>query len=126
MKLKSISDDFRKEIIDWCKYNYGGNLIGLALFDPTGMDANYPSSDINVLMVVGVAPENARDRYEIVTEELMQTIARNRSLSCRVQTIDELKMLADLGLPLFDIYLRDAEIIFDPKKILENERAKLK
>ncbi len=125
MEPNSVSDEFRRDIINWCEYNYGGNLVALAIFDPTSVDSSYPHGEINVLMVVEIAPGNVRDRYEIVTEELMQTIARDKSLSCRVQTIGELDMLAEMGLPLFEIYLRDAEIIYDPKKILETERAKL-
>jgi len=121
-----ISDDFRTDIINWCQYNYGNNLVALALFDPSSVDGSYPRSDINVLMVVNIAPEDTRERYELVTEMLMQNIAGDRSLACRVQTIGELNMLAELELPLLDIYLRDMEILYDPDKFLENERNKLK
>ncbi len=126
MDIKSISDEFRRDILNWCQYNYGGNLVALALFDPTSVETSYPYSDINVLMVVNMAPENARDRYEVVTEELMQTIVSNKSLTCRVQTVGELNMLVELRLPLLDIYLHDAAILYDPKNILETERANLK
>jgi len=126
MNQSMFSNDFRTEIINWCQYHYGGNLVALALFDPTHTDPPYPRSDINVLMVVNMAPDDARERYEMVTEMVMQNIARDKSLSCRVQTIGELNMLAELGLPLLEIYLRDVEIIYDPKKILEGERSNLK
>jgi len=126
MKRFQVSDEFRTDIINWCQYNYGGNLVALALFDPASVDASYPHSDINVLMIVNMAPEDVRERYELVTEMLMQNIARDKSLTCRVQTVGELNMLAELSLPLFDIYLRDAEIIYDPKEILETERANIK
>jgi len=122
---EQISDDFRRDIINWCQYNYGNNLVALALFEPSSVDASYPRSDINVLMVVNMAPEDTRERYELVTEMLMQNIAHNKSLTCRVQTIGELNMLAELELPLLDIYLRDMEILYDPDGFLENERNKL-
>jgi len=126
MNHKTVSEEFRTEITNWCKYNFGGNLVALALFDPTSVDTSYPHSDINVLMVVNMAPEDARERYEMVTEMLMQNLARDKSLTCRVQTVGELNMLAELELPLFEIYLREVEIIYDPKKVLEDERANLK
>jgi len=126
MNRNSISEEFVTDIINWCQYNYGGNLVALALFDPTIVDSSYPHSDINVLMVVHMAPENVRDRYEVVTEELMQTIARDKPLSCRVQTVGELNMLASLGLPLLNIYLHDAEIIHDPQNVLLSVRENLR
>jgi len=126
MNHSQASAEFITDIINWCQYHYGENLVALALFDPTSVDSSYPHSDINVLMVVNTAPENERECYEMVTEMLMQNIARDKSLACRVQTIGELNMLAELGLPLFEIYLRNVEIVYDPKKILEIERANLR
>jgi len=126
MNHSPVSVEFLTDIINWCQYHYGENLVALALFDPTSVDSSYPHSDVNVLMVVNTAPENERERYELVTEMLMQNIARDTSLACRVQTVSELNMLAELGLPLFEIYLRDVESVYDPKKILETERANLK
>lgn len=79
-----------------------------------------------MLMVVNMAPEDTRERYELVTEMLMQNIAGDNSLACRVQTIGELNMLAELELPLLEIYLRDMEILYDPDKFLQNEQNKLK
>ena len=126
MHRDQISDDFRRDIINWCQYNYGNNLVALAVFDPSSVDVSYPSSDINMLMVVNMAPEDTRERYELVTEMLMQNIAGDNSLACRVQTIGELNMLAELELPLLEIYLRDMEILYDPDKFLQNEQNKLK
>ena len=125
MNLKHITEDFRTDIINWCKYNYRGNLVALAVFDPSGVDPKYPNSDINMLMVVNMAPEDSRERYELITEMVMRNIARDKSLSCRVQTVGELKMLSELGLPLFEIYLHDIEVLYDPEKVLETERSKL-
>ena len=126
MNRDQISNDFRTDIINWCQYNYGNNLVALAVFDPSSVDASYPRSDINVLMVVNMAPEDARERYELVTEMVMQNIAGDISLACRVQTTGEMTMLGELELPLLDIYLRDMEVLYDPNKFLENERNKLK
>jgi len=125
MDLKHITDDFRTDIINWCQYNYRGNLIALAVFDPAKVDPKYPHSDINILLVVNKASEDSRERYELITEMVMKNIAGDKSLACRVQTVDELNMLAEMGLPLFEIYLRDMEVLYDPGKILEIEKKKL-
>jgi len=125
MNRSQASDEFRLDLVSWCQYNYGDNLIGLAVFDPTRVDASYPRRDINILMVVNMAPENERERYELVNEMLIQNLARGKSLTCRMQTVGELNMLASLKLPLLDIYLRDAEIIHDPQNVLATVRENL-
>jgi len=87
MNRSQASDEFRLDLVTWCQYNYGDNLIGLAIFGPTRVDASYPRRDINILMVVNMAPENERERYELVNEMLIQNLARGKSLICRMQTV---------------------------------------
>ena len=118
--------EFDRDLVSWCKHHFDENLVALGLFDPLGVDPTYPRGDLNVLIVVNMAPENERERYDIVTEMLVQNLAPGKTLKSRLQTTGELNMLASLKLPLLEIYLRDIEIIHDPQKLLESARANLK
>jgi len=50
---------------------------------------------------------------------LIQNLAADKSLTCRVQTMGELNVLASLQLPLIDIYMSELEILYDPRKLLK-------
>jgi len=113
-----IPDEIRRDILEWCQYHFENNLVGLAFFDPTQVDPSYPKGEINVLVAVHLAPEETRERYDLISEMLIKNLAAGHSLTCRVQTAGELSMLSTLQLPLIEIYLRHAEIIYDPQQIL--------
>ena len=119
------SREFNRDLINWCKHHFEQNLIAVGLFNPAQVNEKFPSGDINVLVVLNIAPENERERYDLVTEMLIQNLASGNSLTCRVQTMGELRVLASLQLPLIDIYLSDIEILYDPKKLLAKERESL-
>jgi hypothetical protein len=114
------SDGFTTELAEWCRYHFTQNLVSIGLFDPRKTDPSYPSSDVNVLIVLRMAPKNERERYDLITEMLVKNLAPGRSLTCRVQTVEELDMLAELRLPLLNIYLNEIEIVYDPKNVLKN------
>jgi hypothetical protein len=115
-------NEFNRDLVAWCKHHFDENLVALGLFDPSKVNEKYPCGDINILIVLNMAPENERERYDIVTEMLVQNLAPKKTLICRVQTMGELHVLSNLQLPLIDIYLSDIEILHDPRKFLENER----
>ena len=117
--------EFRRDLVNWCKHHFNENLVAVGLFNPSKVNSKYPHGDINVLIVLNMAPENERDRYDLVTEMLVQNLAPNKMLTCRVQTMGELNVLASLQLPLIDIYMNDLEILHDPKKLLIKERDSL-
>ena len=125
MNRDSIMDEFRTDLVNWCKHHFDENLVAVGLFNPSKVNAKFPSGDINVLIALNMAPENERERYDLVTEILVQNLVPNKTITCRVQTMGELNVLSDLQLPLIDIYMRDIEILYDPRKLLETERDKL-
>jgi len=118
-------DDFNRDLIAWCKHHFDENLVAVGLFDPSKVNVKYPSGDINVLIVLNMASENERERYDLVTEMLVQNLAPKKTLTCRVQTMGELQVLADLQLPLIDIYMSEIEILHDSRKLLEGVRDSL-
>ena len=115
-------DEFNRDLVAWCKHHFDENLVAVGLFDPLKVNAKYPRGDINLLIVLNMAPENERERYDLVTEMLVQNLAPKKTLLCRVQTMGELHVLSNLQLPLIDIYMSDIVILYDPRKFLENER----
>lgn len=121
----NIPSETRRDVLEWCKYHFENNLVGLAFFDPAPVDDNYPSGDLNLLIVVHVAPEETRERYELVTQMLVRNLAPSQTMTCRVQTAGELNLLAQMRLPLLAIYLHEAEIIYDPQKVLTESRSTL-
>jgi len=125
MSISRIDEEFTRDLVNWCKHHFSENLVALGLFDPSQVNTEYPHSDINVLIVLNMAPENERERYDLVTEILVQNLAPDKSLACRVQTLGELSVLSDLHLPLIDIYLSDISILYDPRKRLASERDNL-
>jgi len=119
------SSEFNRDLVNWCKHHFDENLVAVGLFNPTKVNPKYPSGEINVLIVLNMAPENERERYDLVTEMLIQNLAEDKTFTCRVQTIGELNVLSTLQLPLIDIYMSDIEILHDPSKTLELEHGKL-
>ena len=113
-----VPDESRTTILQWCQSHYGDNLVGLAFFDPRVADPHYPSGDINVLLIVRSAPAEARERYDVVAEELVKNLIPEKSLTCRIQTAGELYDLVMLRLPLAEIYLTELEIAYDPHNVL--------
>jgi len=122
METAFNSKEFNRDLVNWCKHHFEKNLVAVGLFDPTKVSQKYPHGDINVLIVLNMAPENERDRYDMVTEMLVQNLAPDKTLMCRVQTMGELTVLSNLQLPLIDIYMSDLVILHDPRKLLEMER----
>jgi len=112
------ASEFNRDLVNWCKHHFGENLIGVGLFDPARVRSSYPRGDINVLVVLDSAPENERERYDLITEMLVQNLAPNKMLTCRVQTREEMNDLAEMKLPLLKIYTTKVDILFDPKNIL--------
>lgn len=119
------SSEFNRDLVDWCKHHFDENLVAVGLFNPSKVNKKYPSGDINVLIVLNMAPESERERYDLVTEMLVQNLVPDKTLICRVQTMGELSVLSTLRLPLIDIYMSDIAILYDPKKILESEQDNL-
>jgi len=111
--------EFNRDLVNWCKHHFDQNLVAIGLFNPSKVNKKYPSGDINVLVVLNMAPENERERYDLITEMLIQNLAADKTLTCRVQTMGELNVLASLQLPLIDIYMSDLEILHDPRKLLK-------
>ena len=122
MNKSFVGGEFNTDLVDWCKHHFQENLVAVGLFDPLRVNAKYPRGDINVLIVLNMAPENERERYDLVTEMLVQNLVPDRTLTCRVQTMGELHVLADLQMPLINIYMNDLAILHDPRKFLETER----
>ncbi len=125
MEIAFDANEFKRDLVNWCKHHFDSNLVAIGLFDPAGVNKKYPRGDINVLVVLDMAPENERERYDLITEMLVQNLAPDKTIVCRVQTIGELNVLANLQLPLIDIYLSDAEILHDPRKSLNAIRDSL-
>jgi hypothetical protein len=125
MNRSFLKDEFDRDLIDWCKHHFDENLVAVGLFDSSRVNPKYPCGDINVLVVLNMAPENERERYDLVTEMLVQNLAPGKTLTCRVQTMGELNVLSSLQLPLIDIYLSEIAILYDPQKLLEAERDNL-
>jgi len=119
------SEEVRVALIDWCQYYYGGNLVSLALFDPTPVVTDYPHGEVNILVGLQTAPDQERKRYEQVGEILLKNLIADKAVTCRIQTIEELDTLAQLKLPLLAVYLQYADIIYDPKGTLQSVQAKL-
>jgi len=113
------SREFNRDLVNWCKHHFDQNLVAVGLFNPSKVNKKYPSGDINVLVALNIAPENERERYDLITEMLIQNLAADKSLTCRVQTMGELNVLASLQLPLIDIYMSELEILYDPRKLLK-------
>jgi hypothetical protein len=115
----------RQSILDWCRYHYADNLLGVAFFDPARVNAAYPRGDINVLVVLEQAPAEERERYDAKIDIVLKRLAASQRVMCRIQTAAELQAIQELGLPVLDIYLRQAEVAHDPHLLLQNARASL-
>ena len=50
------SNEFRRDLVNWCKHHFDENLVAAALFNPSKVNTKYPSGDINVLVVLNMAP----------------------------------------------------------------------
>ena len=114
------NNEFKRDLVNWCKHHFNENLVAVGLFNPAKVNSKFPSGDINVLIVLNMAPENERERYDLVTEILIQNLAEDKTFTCRVQTAGELNVLSSLQLPLIDIYMSDVELLYDPRKVLES------
>lgn len=121
----NIVPEIREVILQWCQYHYKDNLAGLAFFDPLAASAGYPRGDINLLMVLHSSPDNDRKRYDKVTQVLVSNLVLDQDVICRVQTVEELHLLAAMKLPLLNIYLQKAQIIYDPQQVLCQSQAAL-
>jgi len=119
------SSEFKRDLINWCKHHFDENLVAVGLFNPAQVNSKYPRGDINVLIILNMAPENERERYDLVTEMLIQNLAEDKTFTCRVQTSGELRVLSNLQLPLIDIYMSELEILHDPAKVLQTEHDNL-
>lgn len=121
----NVPYNIRKRIIDIYKAYYQADLAGLVIFDPTPMDANFPHGEINILLVLHSASLQEQDRYDKVGETLIKHLVPDENMTCRIQTIDELKILAALKMPLVEIYLKHALIIYDTENTLHALQAAL-
>lgn len=121
----SLSDEARRDLLEWCQHHYQSNLAGLVIFDPTLVNAPYPRGDLNILLVLDSAPPRERERQETVAKMVLQVVASSRSLVCRVQTVEEINLLAQMKLPVLEIYLREAEILYDRDESLRAIRSSL-
>ena len=122
----NISDEKIQEILDWVAYNYSSGVEALAFFDPRGVTIDYPSEDVNILLVLNDVSESTRDRYQLLSGGVLDVIlGMEVTTQCRIQTYEELQMLADMQLPLLDIYLKDSFIAYDPNNFLANLYAQI-
>ncbi len=117
--------DVYKEIVRWCHYHYQDNLVGLAFYDPAATNQEFPRGDINLLLLLRTAPADARERYDAKTEVVLRNLAPSHKFVCRIQTVSEIEALAELKLPLLEIYLREVDIVYDPQGILQATRTTL-
>src|SRR5262245_34898520 len=107
----NLGQYLRRHLVEWCQFHYQKNLDGLCLFDPTAVRADFPHSDINVLLVLKHAPQLARERYDAAAEVLMKAVIPGRKVLCRIQTVEEMEILHEMRLPLLNIYLTHVEIL---------------
>lgn len=112
MKLP-VSAETCQDLLEWCRHHYQRNLAGLVIFDPAPVNAQYPRSDLNILLVLDSAPALERERQETVAKMVLAVVAASHDLICRVQTVEEINALAQMKLPVLEIYLREAEILYD-------------
>lgn len=112
MKLP-VSAETRQDLLKWCQHHYQSNLAGLVIFDPAPVNAQYPRGDLNILLVLDSAPPLERERQETVAKMVLAVVAASSNLVCRVQTVEEINTLAQMKLPVLEIYLREAEILYD-------------
>jgi len=68
METTFNGSEFNRDLVNWCKHQFEQNLVAVGLFDPLKVNQNYPRGDINVLIVLNMAPESEGDRYDLVTE----------------------------------------------------------
>jgi len=121
----NVPYNIRKRILDIYKAYYQTDLAGLVIFDPTPVDENFPHGEINILLVLHSASLQEQDRYDKVGETLIKHLVPDENMMCRIQTIDELKTLAELKMPLLEIYLKHALIIYDAEGALHALQADL-
>jgi hypothetical protein len=123
----SVSQEILTETVNWAKYHYGNRFKGLAFFNPAAASVTYPSSDHNLLLVLANAPVTARERYQEIADIVLGVIfGGSENVRCAIQTPDEMQILAEMGLPLLNIYLQDCVIAADPNHLLERLRSGLK
>ena len=121
----NIVSEIREVILQWCHYHYKDNLAGLAFFEPRAANGDYPRGDINLLMLLYTSPDEDRKRYDKVTQVLVNNLVLDKDIVCRVQTVTELDLLAEMKLPLLAIYLQHTEIFYDPQGVLCKAHATL-
>lgn len=121
----NIPQTLTRTLNEWCQFYYGKQLAALALFDPALVNADYPRAEINVLLVFHAAPAQARARYDLASQSLIKSVVPDQTIQCRIQTVEEINLLAEMGLPLLEIYLREADILYDPQGVLHTARAAL-
>lgn len=114
----AVTPAIRNEVVEWFQHHYETNLMALAFFDPVPVRATFPHGDVNCLVVLAQAPSGARERYDMVVEVVLKTIAPALQFVCRIQTIEEIQTLAELRLPLLEIYLKYSEIVYDREQLL--------
>ena len=124
MKLPA-SGETRRDLLEWCQHHYQSNLAGLVIFDPSPVNAQYPRGELNVLLVLDSAPPMERERQEMVAKMVLKVVVASQNVVCRVQTVDEISTLAQMKLPVLEIYLRKAEILYDRDGSLSAARSSL-
>lgn len=75
--MRLTNEEIQREILNWCQYHYNDNVAGIALFDPKPVNEAFPSSDINVLLVLYSAPLEQRERYDLAAERLARRAIEN-------------------------------------------------
>ena len=122
----NISEEKIIEIVDWAAYHYGKRLEGLVFFDPSTVDHDYPRAEINLLLVLNGVSDQARDRYQSLSDGVLSVIFGDRqTIQCRIQTPEEIQSLLELQMPLLRIYLQDSFIAYDPGQLLTKIHADL-
>jgi hypothetical protein len=116
--------EITEEMAHWCHYYYKDNLAGLAFYNPAAVNQGFPCGDINLLLLLNEAPADALNRYKAI-ETILKNLAPGYEFVCRIQTVDEIRTLAALQLPLLAIYLQESEIVYDPQGVLQTAQATL-
>src|SRR5687768_9801255 len=110
--------EISEEMAHWCHYYYKDNLAGLAFYNPAAVNQEFPCGDINLLLLLNEAPADTLNRYKAI-ELILKNLAPGYHFICRIQTVNEIQTLAALQLPLLAIYLQEAEIVYDPQRVLQ-------
>lgn len=123
--MKNFRFEISEEMVHWCHYYYKDNLAGMTFYNPAAVIPDFPCGDINLLLLLNEAPDDAISRYKAI-ETILKNLAPGYQFVCRIQTVDEIKLLAALQLPLLAIYLQESEIVFDPQGVLQDAQAIVK